>query len=191
MKNPPLKAAGDASKQYVREAASFPSPIVALRSDPYGLFPRRWLKALQVAGASRLAFLVLADVASYADNVTGKAHPAVDTIAADLEVSPRKVKAALAELRRIPDVLTVRRRNRRAAAVGERSNEYTLTMPAGLRKKAPPSRLASVKHDDRSGAVPSNDPISPDLSPEEREASQRMLQAILQGTKPKPVPRPW
>ena len=87
-------------------------------ADPFALFPRRWLKALQAARASRLAFLVLCDLASYANDVTGKAYPSVDTIAADLGVGVRKVKAAIAELKVIPGILTVQRRNRRAAAPG-------------------------------------------------------------------------
>ena len=161
----------------------------ALASDPYGLFPRRWLKALQAAGASRLAILALYDLATYADDVTGKAYPSVDTIASDLGVGARRVKAAIAELTRIPGiVLAVRRRNRRAATPGERSNEYTLTMPADSRKKGLASRSAPTKHDDRIGAVPSNDRLTPDLSPEEREASLKALQAIIHGTKLKRVP---
>jgi hypothetical protein len=51
-----------------------------------------------------------------------KAYPSVDTIAADLGVDVRKVKAAIAELKLIPSILTVQRRNRRAAVPGERSN---------------------------------------------------------------------
>jgi hypothetical protein len=123
--------------------------------------------------------------------VTGKAYPSEDRIAADLGFGVRKVKAAIAELKTIPGIVTVRRRNRRAATIGERSNEYTLTMPADTRKKALASRSAPTKRDDRSGAVPSNDLLTPDLSPEEREASLKTLEAIIQGTKLKRVPHPW
>jgi hypothetical protein len=156
-------------------------------ADPFALFPRRWLKALQAARASRLAFLVLCDLASYANDVNGKAHPSVETIAADLDVGVRKVKAAIAELKTIPGILTVRRRNRRAASPGERSNEYTLAMPADSRKKAL-SRSAPVKRDDRVGAVPSHDQIAPDLPLDEREASLKRLEVIFHGVKLKSVP---
>ena len=157
-------------------------------SDPFGLVPRRWLKALQAAGASRLAMFVLCDLATYADSVTGKAYPSLDTIAADLGVDVRKVKAAIAELKSIPSIFTVRRRNRRATAIGERSNEYTLTMPADLRKRASASRSAPVRRDDRIGAVPSNDPITPDLSLEERQANIRRFADLAHGATLKPVP---
>jgi hypothetical protein len=153
------------------------------------MFPRRWLKALQAADASRLAFLVLCDLATYADNVTGNAYPSLDTIAADLHVHVRKVKAAIAELKTIPGILTVQRRNRRAATPGERSNKYTLTMPADSRKKVA-SRFAPAKRDDRIGAVPSNDPITPDLPSGERQANLQRLEEIVQGTKLGTVPRP-
>ncbi|MGA9018017.1 MAG: helix-turn-helix domain-containing protein [Candidatus Cybelea sp.] len=146
-------------------------------ADPFALFPRRWLKALQAARASRLAFLVLCDLASYANDVTGKAYPSVDTIAADLGVGVRKVKAAIAELKVIPGILTVQRRNRRAAAPGERSNEYTLTMPADSRKKVA-SRFAPVKRDDRIGAVLSNDPVG-DLPLAERQANVKRLAGMV------------
>jgi hypothetical protein len=86
-------------------------------TDPYGLFPRRWLKALQDAGASRLGFLVLCDLATYADSATGKAYPSLDTIAADLHVHVRKVKAAVAELKTIPGP-------HRAAAQSTRSHYW-------------------------------------------------------------------
>lgn len=157
-------------------------------ADPYGLVPRRWLKALSTAHASRMAMFVLCDLASYADDVTGKAYPSLDTIAADLGVGVRKVKAAIAELKMIPGILTVRRRNRRSAAIGERSNEYTLTMPADSRKRALASRSAPVKRNERDGAAPSNDPMPDDLPVEQRQANIRKLQEMCHGVKPKPAP---
>ena len=84
-------------------------------ADPYGLFPRRWLKALQAAGASRLAFLVLCDLASYADNVTGKAYPSVTRL--QLTWAWRaQGEGCDCGTEVIPGILTVQRRNRRAAA---------------------------------------------------------------------------
>jgi hypothetical protein len=47
-----------------------------------------------------------------------------------------------------------------------------------------------VKRGDRIGAVPSNDPITPDLPLEDREANLRQLADLARGNKLKTVPPP-
>lgn len=108
----------------------------AANFDPFGILPRRWMALLQQARVSRLALLVLWDLATYADKSTGVAFPSIQTLADDVGATVRAVKAAIAELKAIPGILTVQRRNRRAAAPGQRSNMYTLTVPADARRQS-------------------------------------------------------
>jgi hypothetical protein len=93
-----------------------------------------------------------------------------------LGLSVRVVKGALAELVKIANVLSVRRRNRRAAVEGERSNEYTLTVPD---RKAKPRKLASSVPLPAMGARPSQDPVTPDLPDAERLANVKRLGEML------------
>ena len=60
-------------------------------------FPAWWVVRLQ--GCGELAFRVLATIASYTNAKTGEAFPSIETIAKRCNVSPRRVKAAIATLR--------------------------------------------------------------------------------------------
>jgi hypothetical protein len=65
----------------------------------------------QLRGAGELTFCVLWVIASYA-NENGEAFPEVETIAAHVGASKRRVYAALRKLKDLPDVMTSEQRPR-------------------------------------------------------------------------------